>query len=344
MALAPCLIFGVGPIPAMGVFGAAVAMNVGRGLGVLYQASVLVRRRGHLAIGRRHLALRFGLMRELAKLATPASGQVLVETASWLGLVRIISTYGSPALAGYTIAMRVAIFALLPSWGLAQAAAALVGQNLGARSPERARRSVWTIARYNVAFLGPVGALFVIAPGVIVAFFASDPVVGAFAVDCLRIVAVGFVVFAFGMVARGRGGAVPAGRLGEEDGVTREGRHPDWRAAACDTLQPVGRRQRARGGIRALTSRDATSPQHGQPGAHPEQQRLPEPHHSFAPQHDAPHTGPGHTQRPPLHDSPCPQLLDAVHELVQRSATPAGSTTHATPRATQSSLRFHTPW
>lgn len=126
---------------------------------------------------------------------------MLVETASWLGLVRIISTYGSPALAGYTIAMRVAIFALLPSWGLAQAAAALVGQNLGARSPERARRSVWTIARYNVAFLGPIGALFVVAPGVVVAFFTNDPVVGASAADCLRIVAVGFVVFAFGMVA-----------------------------------------------------------------------------------------------------------------------------------------------
>jgi putative MATE family efflux protein len=201
MLLAPCFIFGLGPIPAMGVLGAAVAMNVGRGIGVLYQASVLMRRRGHVAIAREHIALRFGQMKELARLATPAAGQVLIETASWLGLVRIISTYGSPAVAGYTIAMRIAIFALLPSWGLAQAAAALVGQNLGARSPERARRSVWTIARYNVAFLGPIGALFVIAPGVLVAFFASDAVVGAQAADCLRIVAVGFVVFAFGMVA-----------------------------------------------------------------------------------------------------------------------------------------------
>jgi putative MATE family efflux protein len=201
MVLAPCFIFGVGPIPAMGVLGAAIAMNLGRGIGVAYQVSVLMRRSGHLAVAREHLALRFPLMKEVAKLATPAAGQVLIETASWLGLVRIIATYGSPAVAGYTIAMRVAIFALLPSWGLAQAASALVGQNLGARSPERARRSVWTIARYNAAFLGPVGALFVIAPGVIVAFFASDPVVGGYAVTCLRIVAVGFVVFSFGMVA-----------------------------------------------------------------------------------------------------------------------------------------------
>jgi len=201
MVLAPCFIFGLGPIPAMGVFGAAVAMNVGRGIGVLYQGSVVLRRRGHLAVARRHLALRFGLMRELVKLATPAAGQVLIETASWLGLVRIISTYGSSAVAGYTIAMRVAIFALLPSWGLAQAASALVGQNLGARSPDRARRSVWTIARYNAVFLAPVAALFVIAPGALVGLFASDPAVVVYAVDCLRIVAVGFVVFSFGMVA-----------------------------------------------------------------------------------------------------------------------------------------------
>ena len=201
MVLAPCFIFGLGPIPAMGVFGAAVAMNVGRGIGVLYQGSVVLRRRGHLAVARRHLALRFGLMRELVKLATPAAGQVLIETASWLGLVRIISTYGSSAVAGYTIAMRVAIFALLPSWGLAQAASALVGQNLGSRSPDRARRSVWTIARYNAVFLAPVAALFVIAPGALVGLFASDPAVVVYAVDCLRIVAVGFVVFSFGMVA-----------------------------------------------------------------------------------------------------------------------------------------------
>ena len=126
---------------------------------------------------------------------------MLIETASWLGLMRIVSTYGSAALAGYTIAMRVAVFALLPSWGLAQAAAALVGQNLGAGEPERARRSVWTIARYNVAFLGPVGLLFVLTPGLLVGFFSVDAAVAAYGADCLRIVAVGFLFFAFGMVA-----------------------------------------------------------------------------------------------------------------------------------------------
>jgi Na+-driven multidrug efflux pump len=115
--------------------------------------------------------------------------------------VRILSTYGSAALAGYTIAMRIVIFSLLPSWGLAQAAAALVGQNLGAHEPLRARRSVWTIARYNMVFLAPVGAVCASAPAVLVAFFTADAAAGAYAAQCLRIVAVGFVVFAFGMVA-----------------------------------------------------------------------------------------------------------------------------------------------
>lgn len=201
IGLAPCLLFGLGPFPRLGLVGAAAATTFSRGLGVAYQMVMLARRRGHLSIARSQIELRLPLVRELVKLATPATGQVLVETASWLGLVRILSTYGSAALAGYTIAMRVVIFSLLPSWGLAQAAAALVGQNLGANEPKRARRSVWTIARYNVAFLAPVGAICAIAPGTLVAFFSSDPVVAAYAIDCLRIVSVGFVVFAFGMVA-----------------------------------------------------------------------------------------------------------------------------------------------
>ena len=201
MVLAPCFIFGIGPIPRMGVLGAAVATTVGRGAGVAYQLVVLARKSGHLTIARRHVGIRLSLVVDLVRLATPATGQVLIETASWVALMRIVSTYGSAALAGYTIAMRVAIFALLPSWGLAQAAATLVGQNLGAGLADRARQSVWTIARYNVAFLGPVGLLFALTPGFLVAFFASDPVVAAYAADCLRIVAFGFVVFAFGMVA-----------------------------------------------------------------------------------------------------------------------------------------------
>jgi putative MATE family efflux protein len=201
MILAPCFIFGIGPFPRLGVLGAAVAMTLGRGAGVVFQLVMLAGSRGRLAIARRHLAVQLGVVRELVRLATPAAMQVLIETASWLALVRIISSFGSSALAGYTVAMRVAIFALLPSWGLASAAATLVGQNLGAREPERARSSVSVIARYNLAFLGPVGVIFALVPSPIVALFVDDPAAAAWGADCLRIVAFGFVAFAYGMVA-----------------------------------------------------------------------------------------------------------------------------------------------
>ncbi|OJY20508.1 MAG: MATE family efflux transporter [Myxococcales bacterium 68-20] len=200
IALAPCFIFGLGPFPRMGVAGAAVATTLSRGAGVGYQLLALRRGRGRLVLRPHHLKPRPQIIRELLKLSGAASLQVLIETASWLGLVRILSAYGSIALAGYTIAMRVAIFALLPSWGLANAAATLVGQNLGAGEPERAKRSVTTIARYNVVFLGVVGLLFALAPHLVVSPFTTDALVEAYGSDCLRIVALGFVVFAYGMV------------------------------------------------------------------------------------------------------------------------------------------------
>lgn len=199
--LCPCFIFGLGPFPRLGVAGAAVATTTSRGIGVAYQLVMLARGRGVLVITRRHLALRMPLMRELLRISTTAALQVLVETASWLGLVRILSTFGSAALAGYTIAMRVAIFALLPPWGLANAAATLVGQNLGAGEPDRAKRSVQTIARYNLAFLGLVSLVFALAPHSIVSLFTRDAEVSAYAAECLRIVALGFVLYAYGMVA-----------------------------------------------------------------------------------------------------------------------------------------------
>ena len=200
IVLAPCFIFGLGPFPKLGVAGAAVATTVSRGIGVGYQVLMLRRRRGRLAIELRHLRPRPKLIVELLRLSSTASLQVLIETASWLGLVRILSSFGSQALAGYTIAMRVAIFALLPSWGLANAAATLTGQNLGASQPERAERSVRTIGRYNVLFLGSVGAIFALAPHLIVSLFTHDAEATAYGVECLRIVALGFVVFAYGMV------------------------------------------------------------------------------------------------------------------------------------------------
>lgn len=201
MVLAPCLIFGVGPFPRLGVTGAAIATTASRGMGVAYQLFVLVRAHRRLVIARRHLVLRLASVREIVRLAVPATMQVFIETASWLALVRILASFGDVALAGYTIAMRVAIFALLPPWGLANAAATLVGQNLGAREPERARRTVGVIARYNVAFLGSAGLLFIAFARPIVSVFSAEPGVVALAATALRIVALGFAFFAYGMVA-----------------------------------------------------------------------------------------------------------------------------------------------
>lgn len=201
IVLGPCLIFGLGPFPRMGVLGAGVATTISRGVGVAYQLFTLIRGRGRLALARKHLVLRMSLMVEVVRLAATASLQTLIETASWLGLVRILASFGSAALAGYTIAMRVAIFAMLPAWGLAMSAATLVGQNLGANEPERAERSVSTIAKYNVSFLGGVGVILAVIPGPIVSVFTTDAAVAPYAADSLRIVALGFFFFGYGMVA-----------------------------------------------------------------------------------------------------------------------------------------------
>lgn len=201
IALAPCLMFGWGPFPKLGIVGAAWATAVGRGIGVIYQLRMLTSGRGRVQLRRRHLSARLRSARELVRIATPAAMQVLIETASWMGIVRLMSSYGNLAFAGYTIAMRIVIFALMPSWGLSSAAATLVGQNLGARQPERARRSVLAIALYNVAFLAPVGVTFTLLPHFFVTLFTQDPEAVKYGSDCLRMVGVGFVAFAFGMVA-----------------------------------------------------------------------------------------------------------------------------------------------
>jgi putative MATE family efflux protein len=199
IALGPCFIFGWGPFPRLGVTGAAVATNIGRGIGVLYQFVALLRGR-RLAVTRRHWRLDTQKMAALLRLASTATFQTLIETASWLGLVRIVAHFGSSALAGYTIAIRVVIFALLPSWGMANAAATLVGQNLGAARPDRAERSVWLTGLYNFLFLGVVAIVFVALPEPIVRWFTSEPEVVPYAVDCLRIVSLSFFFFAYGMV------------------------------------------------------------------------------------------------------------------------------------------------
>ena len=198
--LGPMLIFGVGPFPRMGVVGAAVATNIGRGTGALYAISKLFRRGARVQVRPHHFRPDPPLMWQMVRLSGAGTFQILVGSASWIGLVRVISTFGSAALAGYTIGIRIVVFALLPSWGLSNAAATMVGQALGARKPDRAERAVWIAGRYNLFFLGGVGVLFVALAGPIVSLFTSDPEVASYAVSALRIVAIGFPFYAYGMV------------------------------------------------------------------------------------------------------------------------------------------------
>jgi putative MATE family efflux protein len=200
IVLGPCFIFGLGPFPELGVAGAAVATNIGRGTAVIYQIVTLVRGNGRVRLTREHLRFDFSLMRSVLRLSGSGTIQILIGTASYIGLVRILSVFGSDALAGYTIGFRVIIFALLPAFGLSNAAATMVGQNLGAGRPDRAERAVWTAALYNMLFLGSVGLVFFLAAGPIAGLFTTEPVVLSFAVSCLRIVSLGFLFYAVGMV------------------------------------------------------------------------------------------------------------------------------------------------
>ncbi len=200
IVLGPCLIFGVGPFPELGVKGAAIATTIGRGTGVLYQIYRLMRRDGRIAIQREQLRLQPAVMRTLLRLSGSGTFQVLVGSASWIFLVKIISRFGATALAGYTIAFRIIIFALLPSWGLSNAAATMVGQGLGAGKPERAERAVWIAGIYNMCFLGSVGLIFVLFAGPIVRVFTTDQAVAPVAVMGLRIVSYGYLFYAWGMV------------------------------------------------------------------------------------------------------------------------------------------------
>jgi len=200
LVLDPCLIFGLGPFPALGVTGAAVATTCGRGTAVIVQFVTLFRMRGRIGIARRHLRLDPAVMVRMLRLSGNAIFQVIIGTASWLGLVKILSVFGSAALAGYTIAIRIIVFAILPSWGMSNAAATMVGQSLGAGKPDRAEKSVWIAGFYNMIFLGSVGVLFVTMAGPIVSLFTSDPAVVPIAVNGLRTVSYGFLFYAYGMV------------------------------------------------------------------------------------------------------------------------------------------------
>ncbi|MDP9035435.1 MAG: MATE family efflux transporter [Myxococcota bacterium] len=198
--LGPLLIFGVGPFPRLGLTGAAVGTTIGRGVGVLYATTKLVQGRGTLSLRWRHLGFEPRTMARLLRLALNGTFQMLVGSLNWVALVRVVAAFGSVAMSGYTIAIRLVVFALLTAWGLANAAATLVGQSLGARDAKRAEQSAWTAARYNAAFLAVTGAVYIVLARPIVSAFTSDPTVADVAVYGLRVISAGFPLFAFGMV------------------------------------------------------------------------------------------------------------------------------------------------
>ena len=198
--LDPCFIFGLGPFPEMGVTGAAVATTIGRGIGVAYLFYYLFGGKGRLHFQWRNLALSPELIRRMISISIGGIGQFLIATSSWIAIMRIVALYGSAPIAAYTIALRVIEFVFLPAWGLGNAAATLVGQNLGAGKPERAEKSVWRASRYNVVFMTVLGLTFVIfAPG-IVGLFATDPEILRYGVNCLRILGIGYPAYAVGMI------------------------------------------------------------------------------------------------------------------------------------------------
>ena len=200
LILDPCLIFGLGPFPKLGVTGAALATFTGRSIGVGYQFYRLLRGSERIRILREQLRVNFGVLWRLLRVSLTGILQFAIAHTSWIGLVRIVSIFGSAALAGYTIAIRIVIFIILPSWGLSNAAATLVGQNLGAGQPARAETSVWRTGFYNMVFLGVVGIFFIIFATPVVRLFTHDPAVVPLAASCLRIVSYGNIGYAYGMV------------------------------------------------------------------------------------------------------------------------------------------------
>jgi putative MATE family efflux protein len=200
IALGPVLVFGLGPAPRLGVAGAAVATTIGRGIGVVYQLAALRRGKGRLVVRRAHLRPDGETLRAILRISRSGVVQSLIGMVSWLPLMRILAGFGSAPVAGYTIAMRVVMFSLLPSWGLGNAAATLVGQSLGAGDPARAEAAVWRAAFYNLVFLGAVGIGLVLFGEQVVRLFTSDGEVVRQGGRCLRVVAAGFPFYAYGMV------------------------------------------------------------------------------------------------------------------------------------------------
>jgi len=200
LVLDPCLIFGLGPFPRLGVTGSSIATTIGRGTGVLFQLWFLFGGRGRVKVDIRSFRLNVEVMTRMVRISLGGMFQFLVATASWLGLVRIVAVFGDEAIAGYTVALRIIIFAILPSWGMSNAAATLVGQNLGAGKPDRAERSVWVTGFANMCFLALVAIIFVTFAEPLIGIFTTDAAVVPYGVSALRFISYGYIFYAYGMV------------------------------------------------------------------------------------------------------------------------------------------------
>jgi putative MATE family efflux protein len=198
--LDPLFIFGIWIFPEFGIAGAAIATSIGRGIGVIYQFYKLFDGKTRINLLRRHLVAQWDIIWNLVRVSLGGIGQFIIATSSWVGLVRIIAEFGSVSLAGYTIAIRIFIFSILPSWGMSNAAATLVGQNLGANQPERAEKSTWISAFINMAFLGIVGIIFYTNAESLVNIFTDDLAIIEIGAKCLKVISYGYLAYAFGMV------------------------------------------------------------------------------------------------------------------------------------------------
>ncbi len=198
--LDPIFIFGFGPVPAFGVEGAAIATTIGRGTAVIFQLGILFYGYGKIKIRFKDVVLRIKVMFNLVKVSLGGIGQFLIGSSSWIFLMRIMSEFGSEVLAGYTVAIRVVLFTLLPAWGMSNAAATLVGQNLGAQHPDRAEESVWKTGKYNAWFMGVVSIFYLVFASQIISVFNDSPDVIKYGGMCLRIIAAGYIFYGYGMV------------------------------------------------------------------------------------------------------------------------------------------------
>lgn len=198
--LDPIFIFGFGPIPAYGVEGAAIATNIGRGVAVIGQLAILFLGKSRIKVGLKDLVFRTQIMWNLIKVSLGGIGQFLIATSSWVFLTRIMSEFGSEVLAGYGIAIRVMMFSMMPAWGMSNAAATLVGQNLGAKQPERAEQSVWKTGKYNAIFMVLISILYLLFASTIVGWFKDEAAVIEAGALCLQVIAAGYVFYAYGMV------------------------------------------------------------------------------------------------------------------------------------------------